>query len=94
MTELWARAIRKQRIVRSETAPFDRDIIETLGELGRKLDIPRPIMLGKNEREMEQFGMTTFTADNFVESIPYDRIEIERIDPDAKKKKSQDPRNG
>lgn len=95
MTQLWARAIRKQRIVRSETAPLERDDLQAaLDELCTKLDLPRPMLLGKHEREWAQFGLTSFTADHFVEHIPYDRLEVERIDADAKKKRSQDPRNG
>lgn len=94
MMQLWARAIKHHRIARSETVEMGDDLTETLGELFLKLDLPRPMMLGKNDREWEQFGLTSFNRDNFVESIPFERIEIERIDPDAKKKKSQDPRNG
>lgn len=95
MTQLWARAIKRHRIVKSETVPLEEGgFMDALVELSQKLDISRPMMLGKNEREMEQFGLTSFTADNFVESIPYDKIEIETFGPDAKKKRSDDPRNG
>lgn len=94
MLQLWVRMIRKHRIIRSETAPFDGDLQETLGELCTRMDIPRPLFLGKHEREWAQFGQTAFSKDHFVESVPFDKLEIEQIDPDAKKKKSQDPRNG
>lgn len=94
MIQLWVRAIKKHRIVRSETVPYEGDLLTSLGELCTLLDISRPLFLGKHEREWTQFGMTSFTRDHFVESIPFDKIEIEQIDPDAKKKKSQDPRNG
>lgn len=95
MTELWARAIKRQRIARSETVPLDGDdMTEALSALMLKMDLPRPMLLPKHEREWAQFGLTTFLPDHFVESIPYERVEIERIDPDAKKKRSQDPRNG
>ena len=94
MTRLWARAIKKHRIARSETVEMTDNLMDDIGELMRIMDLPRPLWLGKHEREWEQFGQTSFTKDHFVESIAYDKIEIERIDPDAKKKKSQDPRNG
>ena len=94
MTHLWARAILRNRIVRSEAIPLDTDVTEALGELCRRMDLPRPMILGKHEREWEQFGHTVFGGDHFVESIPYDRLEVERIDPDARKTRSQDPRNG
>lgn len=95
MTELWARAIKRHRIARSETVPMESDDwMEALGALMQRMDLPRPMILGKHERDWAQFGLTSFTKDHFVETIPYDRIEIERIDLDAQKKRSQDPRNG
>lgn len=87
MIELWARAIRKNRIARSVTVPFDGDLTEALGEIATQLDISRPMFLGKHEREWAQFGQTSFSKDHFVDPIAYDKIEIELIDPDAKKKK-------
>lgn len=94
MLQLWARAIKKHRIVRSETVPLEGDLTDALANICALLDISRPIFLSKHEREWSQFGMTSFTQDHFVEPIPFDKVEIEQIDPDAKKKKSQDPRNG
>ena len=40
-----------------------------------------------------EFGQTRFLPDAFMEHVSFDRLEIEFIDPDAKKKKSNDPRN-
>lgn len=94
MTQLWARAIRKHRIERSETVELSDDLGAALNEICAKLDISRPLFLGKHAREWEQFGMTAFTKEHFVDSFPYDKLEIERFDPEQKKKKSQDPRNG
>ena len=47
----------------------------------------------KNQREWEEFGMTRFSADAFFETVPFQRLEIEYIDPDAPKKKNRDYRN-
>jgi hypothetical protein len=55
--------------------------------------LPEPLWLDKNGREWETFGMTRFLQDAFFETVPFERLEIEYIDPDAPKKKSQDPRN-
>lgn len=94
MTHLWVREIKQHRIARSETAPLGDDLQHTLGGLLVKMDIARPLWLDKHAREWAQFGQTTFSRDHFVESVSFDRLEIERIDPDAKKAKSTDPRNG
>ncbi len=93
MIQLWARIIHKHRIARSETIEMRGDLTETLGELCMRMDIPRPLFLGKHEREWAQFQQTAFTKEHFVESVPFDRLEIEQFDSEAKKKKSQDPRN-
>lgn len=94
MIQIWARAIRKHRIERSETIEVSGDLQHDIGELMNRMDLPRPLFLSKHERDWTQFGQTAFTRDHFVETIPYDKIEIEQIDSDAKKKRSQDPRNG
>ncbi|MCL1963945.1 MAG: hypothetical protein FWF69_02655 [Firmicutes bacterium] len=93
MPHLWVREIKKQRIARSETIALGNDVIAALGSLCAKLDIPRPLWLEKHTREWEQFGQTSFSKDHFMESVSFDRLEIESFDPDAKKKKSRDPRN-
>ena len=55
--------------------------------------LPDPLWLEKNEREWAEFGMTRFLPDAFFETVPFERMEIEYIDPDAPKKKSSDYRN-
>ena len=62
-------------------------------EACRKLDISRPIWLDKHQREWDEFGLTRFLPDDFLESVDFQRMEIEFIDPDAKKRKSADYRN-
>lgn len=93
-TALWLRTIRHHRIDRQAVEPCTRDNPhDALEEACRKLDISHPIWLDKNEREWEEFGQTRFLPDAFLDSVDFDRMEIEYIDPDAKKKRSKDPRN-
>ena len=66
---------------------------DALASALQKLDISRPIWLDKNQREWDEFGQTHFLPDAFLESVPFDRLEIEYIDPDAPKRTSRDPRN-
>ena len=72
------------------TRPDPQDALETACH---QLDLPKPIWLDKNQREWDEFGQTRFLPDAFFESVPFQRMEIEYIDPDAKKKKSTDYRN-
>ena len=93
-TALWVRTIRHHKIDRQTTVPCTRDDPQdALAEACHLLDLPKPIWLDKNQREWDDFGQTRFSEDAFFESVPFDRMEIEYIDPEAKKRRSQDPRN-
>ena len=93
-TALWVRTIRHQKIDRQVTVPCTRpDPQDALETACHHLDLPKPIWLDKNQREWDEFGQTRFLPDAFFESVPFQRMEIEYIDPDAKKKKSTDYRN-
>ncbi len=91
---LWVKIIKNHRIERQATVACSReDPREALLEACHTLDLPEPVWLDKNGREWEEFGMTRFGADAFFEAVPFQRMEIEYIDPDAPKKKSRDYRN-
>jgi hypothetical protein len=91
---LWVRTIQHHRTDRQTTVPCSRDNArEALREACHEMDLPEPLWLEKNEKEWETFGMTRFLPDAFFETVPFERMEIEYIDPDAPKKKSKDPRN-
>ena len=47
--------------------------------------MPRPIVLGKHEREMEEFAHTVFRPDDFVEPLGCDRFRLEIL-PEKKKR--------
>jgi hypothetical protein len=101
MPALWCRIIKRQRITRHTTEPLTAAaslsslaaITDTLEEACRKLDIPRPLYLTKHERDYESHGKTFFTQDHFMESVGFDRFEIELIDLDSKPDKPRDPRS-
>ena len=93
-TALWLRTIRHQRMDKQHVEPCTRDNPEMALEAAcRQLDISRPIWLDKYTCEWDEFGQTRFLPDDFLESVDFQRLEIEFIDPDAKKKKSRDYRN-
>lgn len=93
-SSLWVKTIVNHRIERQATVPCGRENPrEALLTACHELDLPEPVWLDKNEREWEKFGMTRFLPDAFFERVPFQRMEIEYIDPDAPKKKSTDYRN-
>ena len=94
-TALWVRTIRRHRMDRQLTIPCGRDDPQdALQEACQQLDISVPLWLDKNQRDWEDFGQTRFLPDAFMDAVPFERLEIEFIDPDAKKKRSTDPYNG
>ena len=91
---LWVKIIRNHRIDRQVTVDCARDDPrDALLEACHSLVLPEPVWLEKNRREWDEFGMTRFLADAFFEAVPFQRLDIEYIDPDAPKKKSHDYRN-
>lgn len=89
---LWGRIVKGGRIIRSETVPCDpHSPDEALLLLCRRFDVPRPLWLRKNENEFQEFGRTHFTQDHFLESIPFTRMEIELIAPDAPRRHARNP---
>ena len=91
---LWIRTIKHNHIDRQTTEPCGRtDPHEALETACRRLDLSKPMWLEKNQREWDSFGQTRFMPDAFLESVDFDRMEIEYIDPEAKKGHSRDPRN-
>ena len=93
-TALWVRTIKHHRMDLQAVKPCTRDDPqEALEEACHALDLPKPIWLPKNQRAWDEFGQTRFLPDAFLEHVDFQRLEIEYIDPDAKKRRSNDPRN-
>ena len=94
MSRLWVRLVARHRIAAQQTAQCSwGDQEEALREICRDLDVPVPLWLRKNEKEFEDFRRTAFTADNFMESVRFDRMEIEFLDDEDTSRRSRDPRN-
>ena len=88
--QLWARKMRGQRILGSETEPCNpQEPQQALQELCRRMDIPRPLWLGKHQKEYDGFRRTAFSQDHFMERIAFSRLEIELIVPEEERKKGK-----
>jgi hypothetical protein len=44
--------------------------------LCKELDIPVPLWLGKNTKELAHYRRTFFTGEHFIERVSFDRFEI------------------
>lgn len=84
---IWVRLMHKTRIDRDVTVACSLDNWqEALQEACHDLDVPRPMILPRHERDWDQFSQVRFLPEHFVESVGFDRMEVEFIDPDKKKK--------
>ncbi len=88
---LWVRLMRKTKIEGDAVVPCGPDsFLEALDEACKKLDMPRPVVLPRHERDWEEFRQTRFLPEHFLEEVPFDRMEAEFIDPDRRKKTNPD----
>ena len=84
---IWVRVIRKNRIEKDTTMECAReDWQDALIRACHALDISKPMVLPRHERDWDQFSQARFLKDHFVEYVPFDRMEVEFIDPERKRK--------
>lgn len=54
--------------------PFHKQMERCLLELCKGLNIPIPVWMPQNTRELGRFRRTTFTAEQFLEPVSFDRL--------------------
>lgn len=93
---VWAKVITEQKIRRDAigeyptATAYDQEVWEEIiHDLCQQLDLSRPVLLGKHYRDLKQFSRVVFKPDDFMESVEFDRFEVELIQ--EKKKRSKDP---
>lgn len=79
----WGKIKIEDRIVKDLTLE-EKDFLSALSAICDSLDLSKPIVCAKHHTEMRSFSRTVFFADDFVESVEFDTLEIEVI---GKKKK-------
>ena len=83
---IWVRLVKHGKIMESNVQPCAPDEWEAaLTEACRALDTPKPVILPRHERDYHSFHQARFLPEHFVESVSFDRMEVEYIDPEAKK---------
>ena len=55
-------------------------VLGAVRELATEFDLPSPLWLEKNIRDFKRRARTRFTADNFLEALPFDYLEIEVLE--------------
>lgn len=84
---LWIRLMKKHRVAKSAVVPCTRDdpqdaLLRALPEM----DMSQPLWLARHLADWEEYALTRFLPDHFMESFPYDSMEISYIYPEDEKK--------
>ncbi|MDD4797524.1 MAG: hypothetical protein PHO66_07135 [Eubacteriales bacterium] len=91
MVRIWGQLKIKEKIAKDAVEVYDGatppDIHDVVDALCHTLDIPRPVVLSKHEREYDQFARTIFTPADFIEQISYHRFEVEVLKDKTKRRR-------
>ena len=75
---VWGMIKVEDRIKEDVTVSAD-DFMGSLMLVCEHFDLTKPIMVQKHFSEVERFNRTVFYADDFIEAVPFDTLEVEII---------------
>ena len=86
MFRLWGKLWKQNRLLQDTVYTDDsqsnrtRKVFDGLEDICKTFDLAVPIWLDSNIREFQLHSKTRFYADSFIESIPFDYLEIQVIE--------------
>lgn len=84
---LWIRLMKKNLCLRDVVVPCERQAPqEALRMVLPQLDLSQPLWLPRHHADWEEYALTRFLPDDFVDSVAFDRMEISFIFPDEEAK--------
>lgn len=88
MFRLWAKEWKSNRMIRDTTVCDDSEdtrthkVFRALEEACYEFDLGKPIWLDSNIEEFKRHAKARFYQDSFIETIPFDYLEIQIIEED------------
>ncbi len=85
---IWAKIFKDNRMLQDMTVSDDRDdtrthkVFSALEEVCYAFDLGKPIWLDATIAEFQKHAKARFYQDNFVETIPFDYLELHVIEED------------
>ncbi len=85
---IWGKIWHDNHMLRDVTITDDSEetrthkILNALTEICYEFDLENPIWLDKTIADFKRSARTRFTQDNFIETIPFDYLEIQVIEED------------
>ena len=78
--KLWIRLIRKHKVITSLMVPCTReDPQEALRQALPTLDLSQPMWLSRHQADWDEYALTRFKPEHFVDSVPFDSMEISYV---------------
>lgn len=88
MFRLWGKLLKDNHLLKDITIEYKDEgtrthkVFRALDEICYEFDLEKPIWLDFNISEFQRHSKTRFTQDSFMESIPFDFLEIHIIEED------------
>lgn len=88
MFRLWGKIWSENHLIKDYVVCIDKNdtrthkVFQALEEVCYKFDLEKPMWLDKNIRDFKKHAKTKFRADNFIEEIDFDYLEIQVIEED------------
>ncbi len=90
--KIWGRIYRDNKAVSDALSDAEahkasdvHDWTAILDDICKKLDLSRPIILKKHEKELERFSRTVFRPSDFMEGVDFDKFELTIYNNEKKK---------
>lgn len=82
MIKIWGKILSNEKVIKSKTITVDEkstSFFDMLKDLCQSLNIPTPVLLDKHVYDFNLFNICWFKADDFIESVIFDRFVLEHI---------------
>ncbi len=84
---LWVRLMKRHRVERDALIECEHENAEeALRDLLPSLDLSQPMWLPRHRQDWEEYSLTRFRPEHFVESVDFDYMEVSFIFPENEKK--------
>lgn len=90
--KIWAKVLKHQKIIQEAVREFPARPLDAeewgrlIADIAKPMDLACPVLLDKHVQELARFNRTWFTQTDFIESVSFDRFELELF-PEKKKDK-------
>ena len=91
---IWIRLMKKNQSLGDTVVPAPRNEPEAaLREALTTLDISQPMWLPRHHLDWEEYAFTNFRPEHFVDSVPFDRLEVRYLFPEDEEKPARRKRS-